>query len=189
MPWLTSLYNPANMRYALRIAPTYPPPCSCKMILSRFTFSFDSKSSMVKCSISIVCMVKHSGHFHGGSAVPICLRSSPFFIFFPISKSFVVWRDQVSHDSAADTRLIFSHSLYLCSIFRCQKTAAPPDIKAAASADMKSSPQFRSCPPVSYDQRTQKQCRRKCKRQQGKKRRPSRSPPHTRPAGQRCRES
>ena len=90
MPWLTSLYNPANMRYALRIAPTYPPPCSCKMILSRFAFSFDSKSSMVKCSISIVCMVKHSGHFHGGSAVPICLRSSPFFIFFPISKSFVV---------------------------------------------------------------------------------------------------
>ena len=105
----------------------------------------------------------------------------PIFYLFPNQQIIRRMRDQIPHDSAADTRLIFSHSLYLCSIFRCQKTAAPPDSKTAASADMKSSPQFRPCPPVSYDQRTQKQCRRKCKRQQGKNRR--RHDPHRKTSG------
>ena len=57
MPWLTSLYNPANMRYALRTDFYIRRRAAAKMIWSRFAFSFDSKSSMVKCSISIVCMV------------------------------------------------------------------------------------------------------------------------------------
>ena len=40
----------------------------------------------------------------------------PIFYLFPNQQIIRRMRDQVSHDSAADTRLIFSHSLYLCSI-------------------------------------------------------------------------